>query len=291
MENPLEEGFGLENLHSCIEKFECGSDTFYCDTRYGTEIPPDDLAPYYKQSNITFCVKPVQNVISVIREGNNFFVSIDDNQTIRIMFYKYDKTFICRDYDPRRIIPAILSSEVDFFVENNHPSQRFGYVARYDISPVSTYHNEELNVDVRYQNAIDELEYGSIQIGYESDKSVKIVYESDESSKSENHSECGSCQIDEPDENDVLPITQEELDELDKTFGPVDDDDQKIEDMIVPLKKIKFREWSPIVGIATLDEPGQFDEPGNPNKFDEPEEPFKVPDNVPKAVFREDNID
>ncbi len=153
----------LENLQTCIEKYTIntvsGPTTYYYDTRFGTQILDRILHPSYKKC-FSSTVQPVKEVKTIVRDENNFHLCIVSNDAsansvciqIMVRFYPADKTFICRDYDPTVIIPAILASDAKDYLKNkDHPFYRFGYIADYSWHPI------DLQMDYKYLSAIEQL--------------------------------------------------------------------------------------------------------------------------------------
>ncbi len=143
---------GFENLQTCIEKCTVGADVFYYDSRFGTKIDEHTLHPLYKRC-FTSTAQPVSDIARVVRDENNFHISLTSlNRSIQTMvkFYPCDKTFVCRDFDPRVVIPAILASSAKEYLKvKDHPFYRFGYVADYTFSPS--------DLDLRYTRAANSL--------------------------------------------------------------------------------------------------------------------------------------
>ena len=102
-----------ENLRTCIEIFNIDvNDTIeykdlYVDTRFGTIIDEKILHPFYKDAIfIKNKVKPFIEVQNIYQVNNTFQVYLRTEQgdeKTEVKFYQYDKSFICREYDPTKI--------------------------------------------------------------------------------------------------------------------------------------------------------------------------------------------
>jgi hypothetical protein len=133
-----------ENLERCIEKciiIEKGieKEEFYYDNRFGTKIDQDQLHICYKQTQATKC-RPVYKVLGMLQYNKIFYVAIestDSNQEqCEVNYCNFDKSFIITTHDPSKIIPAIITN-LDykiFFMNNDHPNLRCGYIANYNVS-------------------------------------------------------------------------------------------------------------------------------------------------------------
>jgi hypothetical protein len=150
----------FENLSSCIELCtiqydrddstnELISNSFYYDTRLGMEIDEDLMHPVYKECTVIE-VLPVISVASISNFGYDFNVKIHTYKVpsdirnketkdveVFVKYFPLDNSFIVRDYDPRKIIQAILSNNIykDYFIKNDHPYYRYGYIADYCWAP------------------------------------------------------------------------------------------------------------------------------------------------------------
>lgn len=157
----------MENLQTCIERSTINGESFFYDSRFGTKIDEHILHPSYKKC-LTSVARPVSEIRSIVRTENCFHISIMvEGSYVQIMvrFYPVDKTFVCRDYDPTKIIPMILASDSKEYLKmKDHPFYKFGYTANYSWSP-----NDLKNIDFKYDEAVDELlgrssMFSSIQI-------------------------------------------------------------------------------------------------------------------------------
>lgn len=112
---------------SHIERFTIKGSHKFIDVRTGKVV--DDVAKILSSFNKCFSssVKPVKDVLAVKQSAEFFEVTIRDekNQILmtKVKFNELDKTFACRDYDPEKIIPAILSdaSCSYYFIVKSHP--------------------------------------------------------------------------------------------------------------------------------------------------------------------------
>lgn len=145
----------MENLQTCIERCTINGESFFYDSRFGTKIDEYILHPSYKKC-FTSIAKPVSEIRSIVRDENSFHISIMvEGSYVQIMvrFYPVDKTFVCRDYDPTKIIPMILASDSKEYLKmKDHPFYKFGYTADYSWSP-----DNLKDVDFKYDKAIEEL--------------------------------------------------------------------------------------------------------------------------------------
>jgi len=247
-----------ENLQACIEEYILNDKHSYYDTRFGTVLDGDDLHPSYKQC-FSAVVQPVYSINSVERFHDTFMLNIecDANQKIikkiTVNFYPSDNTFTCRDYDPSIIIPYILQNPIfeEYFRRNSHPYYRFGYVANYQYSPIDTYRRADLDVEVRYLSAMNEL--------HEFDNWQPIrVQEPDTSSDCDS---CGSPEIEyetDPQLSQSVdePITMEEFQKMTKTwygrFAP------RMELPGMELSDVEQREMDALFGDEDPDEKIDF---------------------------------
>lgn len=150
----------FENLSSCIELCTIQYDrednatefipnSFYYDTRLGMEIDEELMHPAYKECTVIE-VLPVISVVNVSNSDYDFNIKIityavpadiRNKETkevdIVVKYFPIDNSFIVRYYDPIKIIQAILSNNMykDYFIKNDHPYYRYGYVADYGWAP------------------------------------------------------------------------------------------------------------------------------------------------------------
>jgi hypothetical protein len=138
----------IEDLNGVIERFRCGEQEFYLDTRFGTEIPAEELNDAYK-TEIVFDSKPVKSVNSILRLGKRLHCQVtlldDSIEQCDVKYFDYDKSFVCREYDPRVVIPAILKdAEVaPFLIADDHPHFKDDYTADYGKTPDDTVSYED----------------------------------------------------------------------------------------------------------------------------------------------------
>lgn len=275
-----------ENLQTCIEKCTLRGVPFFYDSRFGAKIKSDELHPAYKQC-FNADVKPVDRIITITRDVDSFHITLESNNTqltTTIRFYYTDKTFVCRDYDPTVIIPAIIHNEqfTDYFIINGHPSHKFGYVANYMWSPEKTYYNKEFNMDIRYAQAIDDV----LKSNSESDGKPSDLIDIDsiyiDSRVQEPESDCDSCGLQEPSEHS---FDRSEIDEIVKLFESTTTEEAKVDDepdpFAIPLKKInrlrnKFAEDASQL-LAEIQETNDL--------------PEISLDLIPKYAVRDDNVD
>ena len=200
------EGATLENLHHCIEQCTINNGCFYYDTRLGTKIDEYALHPVYKKC-IKSTAEPVDSIVSITRNADAFHVCLISNnlqvQTI-VKFYEFDKTFVCRNYDPTKIIPRILAQDESYFTD--HPFYKFGYIVNYSWASDDTY-DSNLDVEVKYTAAAEDILYNKTPEVPEVSRVIsryrnsmeegapQITYDDDKSDISELH------YVDEPDES------------------------------------------------------------------------------------------
>ena len=268
----------MENLQTCIERCTINGESFFYDSRFGTKIGEHILCPSYKKC-FTSVAKPISEVRSIVRNENSFHISIiAEGSCVQIMvrFYPVDKTFVCRDYDPTKIIPMILASDSKEYLKmKDHPFYKFGYIANYAWSP-----DNLKDIDFKYDRAIEELlskpsRFCVYDDPYDvSEREIKqpaeiktppkkkglafsneldwydgrVEYESPKDSPKssfsgrtrEPHSDCDSCDVfgvDDPDES--LPIiTQSDIEEIEKLFGINEPPDEILATMDSPEPKI-----------------------------------------------------
>lgn len=133
-----------EDLSSVIEYCTVGNDSFYFDARFGTVIHDSILHSYYKPKASRFNAKKVDAIKHISQEGHLMVLIIMANERldrITVRFCPSDKSFICREYDPRIIIPAILGDPDIrlFLIRNHHPVGKYGYIANYESLPLITF--------------------------------------------------------------------------------------------------------------------------------------------------------
>lgn len=237
---------------SYIEKCTVNSESFFYDTRFGTKIDEHTLYTPYKKC-FASVAKPVSDIRHIIRDEDTFYVSVVSGGSAAlaiVRFYPVDDTFTCRDYDPTKIIPAILASDSKKYLEmKGHPFYQPGYVADYSGLP-----------DIQdYTAAIDELQEHSFSPKIMSRRIEKKglafdneldwydkpdmpaspcspcspyspgsrgVREPSSQSNSPLHSDCDSCGLfdvrgdNNEDICDTFPIvTQSDIDEIERLFG------------------------------------------------------------------------
>ncbi len=235
----------LENLQTCIEKYTIdtvsGPTTYFYDSRFGTRIPDRILHPSYKRC-FSAIVQPVKEVKSITREENNFHLCIISNNShvqIMVRFYPIDKTFICRDYDPTVIIPAILTSDSKTYLQNkDHPFYKFGYVADYSWHPNLLEESPRKDVTTAYEktglsytNELDWYEASNTATSKTSSVHSPHVRSSDEYGVQEPHSDCDSCGssafgADDPDET-IAALTIDDIKELNDLFKVYTNDEKE----------------------------------------------------------------
>lgn len=124
----------MENLQSCIEKCTINGSTFFYDVRFGSKIDEHKLHPFYMNCFVS-TAKNISEIKRIIRIENNFYISVIAEKILHqttVKFYPTDKTFVCRDYDPTKIIPAILESDCKEYLKSlDHPFYKPGYTANY----------------------------------------------------------------------------------------------------------------------------------------------------------------
>jgi len=239
----------FENLQSCIERCEVAGETFYYDTRFGTKIM--SMHPSYKKC-FSAIAQPVDSVESIIREENTFHVRIKSKGlpiNISIKFYPCDKTFVCRDYDPSVIIPAILqdSNCREYLESRKHPMYNFGYVADYLWSPDCLNKWRDSNLDYDPDEELIEIQRTLSKREPSKKKGLAYLNELDwynpESRIQEPVSDCESCVGDDP--PFASEITQADLEEIEAMFGGTGNVEKKLDayndelDFWVPRKPLK----------------------------------------------------
>jgi hypothetical protein len=143
----------IENLRSCIEEctlldtgrknraeyYEEKREKFYFDSRLGRRIDIKNLHLYYQLNAASFTATPIKRVLSIDKKEDVFTVLIEtyDDDTIKtsVRYFDSDKSFICRQYDPIKIIKRILiePSFKQYFESKNHPSLNLNYDPRYEL--------------------------------------------------------------------------------------------------------------------------------------------------------------
>lgn len=99
--------------------------TFYYDRRTGMQIPDSVIAKKHLTEDIDTTAE-VLEIIQIDRDKDNFNIvvcSANDIRKITITYDNTNKTFSCKDYDPRKVIPAILENEDTklYFMSRDHP--------------------------------------------------------------------------------------------------------------------------------------------------------------------------
>lgn len=235
--------FTVVKMVSYIEKCTVNSESFFYDTRFGTKIDEHIIYTPYKNC-FASVANPVSDIRRITRDEDIFYVSAVSYGSIVLVivrFYPVDGTFTCRDYDPTKIIPAILASDSKKYLEmKGHPFYQPGYVADYSGLP-----------DMQdYTAAIDELQEHSFSSKVVSRRIEKKglafdneldwydkpdmpaspcslcspgsrgVREPSSQSNSPLHSDCDSCLGNNEDICDTFPIvTQTDIDEIERLFG------------------------------------------------------------------------
>lgn len=246
----------MEDLRSCIERVEINGVEIYFDSRFGKKIDKSELHSEYVDGHLSK-VQAVLEVISVERADNIFYAHIVTEIAERkapIPFYKHDKTFVCRDYDPTVLIPAILNDPAHsrYLIANDHPCFRHGYTADYskcriqnpaipdwyrdtlDMVAASKQNRETLNdldklLEMSKEISIPRYVPPSRRVSKPalpisppsspSSPSTSSAGSSPSSAGSSPSSPCDSC-CEEGDGECDLQLTQEELADLEKLFGP-----------------------------------------------------------------------
>jgi len=226
----------VEDLSTCIECAVMDNVAIWYDTRLGKPIDTDWLHPKYKKAHVSQ-VNPIIDVLGSIRFQNMFEVHILTETAelkIPVRFYRQDNSFVCRDYDPIKIIQGILKDEShsEFFISHGHPYYQPLYVAHYSIHPddyqslpPNTYGissaalSSAADSTPTYRDLIDRVA-GRAHAAPETKESVvwRIFREPGEP-ESDGASDCDSCGAQEPEDDYPVAITAEEIAELEKTFG------------------------------------------------------------------------
>lgn len=109
--------------------------SFRYDTRTGKQIPDDTIIAKKYQQKLPDNTLAVLSIIQIQRDKNEFEVVVlgydEELYSTRVVYNDSNKTFYCDEFDPRKIIPAILENEDTklYFMARAHPyySKTFVY--------------------------------------------------------------------------------------------------------------------------------------------------------------------
>lgn len=230
---------------------------YYYDKRMGDVIPISLLHRAYRQIT-PYPVKPVSDVVLIKRDNyifNVYFYCNNSLENTQVEFDKIDKSFICKEYDPKVLINAIiLNSEfTEFLIDNEHPIKDNKYLVKYAINFEGTddmVTEQTISIDSKLNkrntkhikdsknNKNEEAleKFLEINFGRKQNEIIDIegYFPSDDSDNID-QSDCDNTNDSDTDQNDcdsceneeIPQISLQELRDMENLFGTNSDDDNE----------------------------------------------------------------